>query len=334
MTLKRVAAMAGVSFKTAARALNGEGNVSADKLERVRAAARELAYVPDRAARMMRQGRTDIIGILSHGIVASPFTTEILRAVEATAEAADKAVIIADAGAEGIEKPLRLLREFRASPVLFAAGYHMSVDHLLPDGLTDGILINCFVAEPRVPCLVPDDEGGGYAQARHILELGHRRVAMIELPEGMIARRLRRQGVRRAYREAGLDLGCVPCRPGATEANRTVAFEAALELLAGPGASETGRPTALICSKDEYALQAYGAAARLGLRIPEDLSVVGYDDLALLTETMRPGLTTVRLPYYEMGRVAAEAAVSGHPPEPGIRRLDCPLVERASTRPA
>lgn len=329
MTLKRVAARAGVSFKTASRVLNGEGNVSADKLERVRAAARELAYVPDRAARMMRQGSTDILGVLSHGIVASPFTTEILRSVEATAEAAGKAIIIADAGLEGIEKPLRLLREFRASPVLFAAGFHRPVDHLLPDGLTDGILINCFVAEPRLPCLVPDDEGGGYAQARHILGLGHRRIAMIELPEGMVARRLRRQGVRRAFREAGLDLDHVPCRPGATEGNRTIAFEAALDLLAGPD-----RPTALICSKDEYALQAYGAAARLGLQIPEDLAVIGFDDLALLAETMRPALTTVRLPYYEMGRLAAEAAVSGRPPEPGIRRIDCPLVERASTRPA
>jgi LacI family transcriptional regulator len=331
VTLKRVAEIAGVSVKTASRALTNGSHVSPATAARVQAAAREVAYVANRAARAMRRGDTDIVGLLSHRLVASPFTTEILRAVEATVEAAGKAVIIADAGPEGVERPLRLLREFQASPVLFAAGYHMSVDHLLPDLFTDGILINCFVADPRLPCLVPDDEGGGHLQARHLLGLGHRRIAMIELPEGLIARRLRRQGVRRAFREAGLDVGAVPCRPGQVagpEGTRMVAFEAALDLLGAPD-----RPTALICSKDEYALQAYGVAARLGLRVPEDLSIIGFDDLRLLSEVMRPALTTVRLPYYEMGRLAAEAAVAGVPPRPGIVRVPCPLIERASTAP-
>ncbi len=329
VTLKQVAQLAQVSIKTASRALNRDGYVSPDTLERVTAAAKAVSYRPDRAARMMRAGRTEIVGLLSHHMVASPFTTEILHAVETTAEAAGKAVIIADAGSRGLERPLQLLREFRAEPILFATEYHMPADELLPVGFT-GILINCFASDQ--PSIVPDDESGGYVQARHLVELGHRRIAMIELPEGVIARRLRRQGVRRALAEAGLQIDSMPSLPGHVgppAARRMAAFEAAMELLA-----HSPRPTALLCSKDEYALQAFGAAAVLGLRIPDDVSVIGFDDLQLLTKTMRPTLTTVRLPYFEMGRIAAEAAIAGEAVAPGVQRVPCPLVLRASTREA
>jgi LacI family transcriptional regulator len=225
--------------------------------------------------------------------------------------------------------------------MLFATSWHQSAEGVIEPEGDRTVLINCFLDRPEVLSFVPDDEAGGHAQAQHLLALGHRRIGVIELPPGMIARDLRRTGLERAFREAGVDVGSVPMLPGQVgppEARRTVAFDAATALLSLPD-----RPTALICSKDEFALQAYGAAQALGLSVPGDVSIVGYDDVAVLSLNMRPALTTVRLPYHEMGRLAAHAALSPKavPPGaattkgtvPGRHFVPCPLIARDSCRP-
>lgn len=332
MTLKAVAEAARVSVKTASRALSGTGYVRAETRSEVMRAATQLGYVPNRAARAMRSGDAGIVGLLAHLVTTSPFTTELMRAVERVVEASGRALLIADgaAGRAATGRARRLFQEFQADPVIFAASYHQSAEGLFdPDG-GRAILVNCVLPGSSLPAFVPDDEGGGYAQARHVLEMGHRRIGLIELPPGLIARDLRRRGAERAFAEAGVRLDPTLVRTGQDgppEARRTVAFEAALDLLSRPD-----RPTAILCSKDEFALQVVGAAARLGLQVPEDLSVVGFDDAPVLAATMRPALTTVRLPYFEMGRRAALLAVGGEDPGPGIHRVECPLVPRDSAR--
>ena len=328
MTLKQVAERANVSIKTVSRAINGEGYVGAKTRKAVLRAAKEVGYVPNRAARQMRSGDAGIIVMLAHFVSTAPFTTEIMRGVESSVEAADRALLIADSGTGGRDRALRTFREFRVGHVIFATSYHMSAEGLFKPGKEKTVLVNCFLDVPDVTCLVPDDEAGAYTQARHLIERGHERIGIIELPEGMIARALRRRGVRRAYEEAGIAWDDALVRPGQTgpvEARKTVAYEAVMDLLDRPD-----RPTALLCSKDEFALQAMGAAARLGLRIPEDLSLIGYDDVQVLAATMRPALTTIRLPYFELGRLAAETVLNGSP-KPGRHRVGCPLVERQST---
>ena len=326
MTLRRVAAMSGISIKTASRALAGEGNVAEGTRRRVEAAADRIGYVANRAARTMRTGRTGLYGLIAHGATTSPFTGEILRGVETRIEADGGALLITDAATGGLARSQRLLSGFRPDAVIFVAGYHRDADAIFAPGPERAILVNCRSDEHALPAFVPDDEGGGRLQAEHVLALGHRRLSLIELPEGMRARGLRRRGVDAALRAAGLDprtLRASLGQDGPPEARRLVAFEAAARMLSG-----SDRPTAILCSKDEYALQAIAAACRLGLRIPEDVSVIGFVDLRLLSETARPGLTTVALPYFEMGLAAARAAQGDPEAAPSV--VPCRLVRRGS----
>lgn len=328
MTLKQVAQVANVSIKTVSRALNGDGPVSETTRRQILSAAAQVGYVPNRAARMMRSPEAQIVGLMAHFVTTSPFTTDIMRAVESVVDASGRALLIADSGPGGTERAMRLFQEFRADPVIFATSYHMAADEVFAPGQGRAILVNCYLNAPDVRSFVPDDEGGGYAQARHLIELGHRRIAVIELPEGMIARDLRRRGAMRAFAEAGIAWDDAMVRVGQTGPRadrRTVAYEAALDLL-----SHAERPTAILCSKDEFALQAYGAAAELGLSVPKDVSIIGFDDVHVIAGTMRPGLTTVRLPYFEMGRRAAASALGDEDPGPGCHLVPCDLVVRSS----
>ena len=326
MTLRRVAGIAGVSIKTASRALGGEENVSAATRAKVGAAAARIGYVPDRAARAMRTGRTGLFGLIAHGATSSPFTGDILRGVETGIEEAGGALLITDAATAGMHRSQRLMAEFRPDAVIFVAAYHRAADPIFAPDAERTVLVNCWSEAHDLPAFVPDDEGGGRMQAEHALALGHRRLGLIELPEGMVARGLRRRGVSAALEVAGLDPASFPAAPGQEgppEARRMVAFAAATRMLEGPG-----RPTALLCSKDEYALQAIAAANRLGLRVPEDVSVIGFDDMRLISETTCPGLTTVALPYFEMGRAAARAALGERDAGPAL--VPCRLVARGS----
>lgn len=328
MTLKAVAEAANVSIKTVSRALNGDGPVNEETRRQIVEVANRLGYVPNRAARMMRSSEAQIVGFLAHFVTTSPFTTDIMRAVENVVDTAGRALLIADGGAGGLERPLRMFQEFRADPVIFATTYHMSAENLFANGSVPAILVNCFTDDSSTRSFVPDDDGGGYVQARHLIDLGHRSIGVIELPKGMIARDLRRRGAQRAFAESGIPWNAAMVRPGQTGPStkrRTVAYEAALDLLSG-----ANRPTALLCSKDEFALQAIGAAAHLGLRVPDDISIIGFDDLQVIAATVRPALTTVRLPYFEMGRQAASAALGQNDPGPGRHAIPCELVVRSS----
>jgi LacI family transcriptional regulator len=331
MTLKQVAALASVSIKTVSRAMTGDGYVAEETRAEILRAAQKVGYVPNRAARTMRTKETGIVGLLAHMVTTSPFTTDIMRAVETEIGHSGRALLIADSAVGGLDRNLRLFREFRTDAVILVAAYHQCADSFFDATADRAVLLNCFSERSPAPSFVPDDEAGGYAQARHLLHLGHRRIGCIDLHPEMIAGGLRQAGIRRAFAEAGvaLDPDLTRCgQIGPAEARRTVAFEAALDLL-----DRAVRPTALICSKDEFALQVLNAAAHLGLRVPDDLSLVGYDDMRVLSTTMRPALTTVALPYFEMGRLAARVAIGVDPAPAGRVRVACPLVERQSCRP-
>lgn len=333
MTLKRVAEIANVSVKTASRALGGGGYVGEATRQSVLKAASQINYVPNRAARTMRTGRTGLIGLIGHGITTSPFATDIVEGLDAEITAAGAALLIANAGtqaaspfaaAQGAEG---FLQEFSPDAVIQAANYHRDARELFQVTSGATVLINCFIDGADVPMFVPDDEGGAFAQARHLLDKGHRRIGLIELSKGSVAQALRRRGTEAAFAAAGVGFDPALVRSGKSD-GRTVAFDMATELLCLNDA-----PTALICSKDEFALQALAAAARLGLRVPEDVSVIGFDDLRLLSENCCPALTTIALPYRQMGARAARAALAPDSAQPGIHRVPCRLIERASVGP-
>ena len=178
--------------------------------------------------------------------------------------------------------------------------------------------------------MIPDEEGGGHAVGVHLLGLGHRRVAYLTLAPGIEATRLRQAGLIRAFREAGVFF---PETLIAIGQSRTGAFDRAEAFAAATGLLRDRRPSAVFCGNDEMAMQVYNAAAKLGLSIPGDLSVVGFDDHRVFSEGLMPPLTTIALPYERIGRIAADLLIEqiAGRSSANIIRVQGPLVERNST---
>jgi len=333
-TIRTVAARAGVSIKTVSRVMNEPDTVAVATRKRVLAAAEELNFVPDQRARAMRSGRSGVIGFLTDVIATTPYSVDIIRGVEDALADRDMSLLIGNTENRPNDLP-RILRTFRASRVegvVCAAMYHRQADEFGSLNLGPSVLVNCYTTLARVPTVLPDDEEGGHVIGAHLLSLHHRRIAYLTLLPGIEATRLRLAGLRRAFAEAGVPFSdniVTPAQTHTAHFDQVEAFAAARKLL-----ELVDRPTAIFCGNDEMALQVYNAAAALGLRIPDELSVVGYDDYRLFSEGLRPALTTVALPYQRMGRVAADLllqSIADGEPSAEVIRVEGPLVHRAST---
>jgi len=336
-TLKDVAKRAGVSAKTVSRVVNRDPLVAEATRAAVQRFVDELGYVPNDAARAMRTQSSRTVGFLTDVIATTPHSVDIVRGVQEELRAEGRTMLIANSGGSPEQEAeyWRMFRAHQAAGALYATMYHRPVD--LGEVEFNGplVLVNCFDRRRRYAAVLPDDLGGGHTQARHLLELGHRRIGLISLNPIIRAADLRRDGIVKAHRDFGVALDETLVRPGMVGATgggeRLVAHEAAHELL-----SRADRPTAIICGHDQIALQVMVAAAECGLSVPGDLSVIGFDDQHTITEALRPALTTVALPYYQMGRTATRllnGLMAGRPAPRNPVLAPCPLVLRHSTSP-
>lgn len=333
VTLREVAKRAGVSIKTVSRIVNNDGAVSPKMREDV---LKHLGnYVPNQAARMMRGVESSLYGLMTDAIATTPYSVDIVRGAQSALNEKHQTLLIAstDGDPEREQELWRTFRSHRVTGVIYAAMFHQAHDVGRPDFQRSIVLANCFAPAGDRPSIIPDDEGGGYTQARYLLERGHRRIGIITLIPDIEATRLRAIGMRRAFAEAGVAFDAELERRGMVgpvRKEQMVAFDVARAML-----QEKNRPTAIICGNDQVALQIFAAAASLGLSIPQDISVMGFDDLRLISETLRPQLTTVALPYFEIGRKAVELTNSAREQDAGwFPRvlITCPLVERQSCR--
>jgi LacI family transcriptional regulator len=211
--------------------------------------------------------------------------------------------------------------------IIFATMYHRAVQ--LPQAAfrLPLVLVDCFARNRPARSVVPDEVQGGRAATRLLLEKGHRRIALINADPKYPAAAGRLEGYRQALEEVG-----VPVEPGLVRTGgwwQDDGYEHALALLEGKPV-----PTAIFCASDRIAMGVYDALKENGLRIPEDVSVVGFDNQELLAAHSRPPLTTVRIPYFEMGAWAVDQLLQGEPggSRPPLEpfKLECPLVVRAS----
>jgi LacI family transcriptional regulator len=219
------------------------------------------------------------------------------------------------------------MRTHRVEAIIFATTFHRPVTMNETLGQTPAVLANCFEETSRFAEVIPDDEGGGYAAADTVLRAGHRKIAFLQLIEGMVATRLRLQGFRRAMRDHGVQPNDAWLLHGATpdSDDEFAQLKTTIEgLFAG-----ADRPTAILCGNDKMAIRVIFLLQRRGLRVPEDVSVVGFDDFRLLSEASDPGLTTVTLPYREIGALAARRALDKEQ-QPGIVRVPCRAVLRGT----
>ncbi|MBP2478738.1 LacI family transcriptional regulator [Crossiella equi] len=324
-TIRDVARQAQVSVATVSRALSSPNLVREQTRERVLSAAAALGYQPNRAARGLITGRTGNLGIVVPDL-DNPFFTGVLKAVQHAAGQADHSVFVADSDEDPVveEKLVRTMAQQVDGLIVCAPG--------LPDepllkvaASTRLVLVNREL--PGTPAALMNAGDGIRQLVEHLAGLGHRRVAFLSGPDTSWSNQQRRQGLRSSAPEHGLEV--VELGPFPPRYEGGVA--AADLLLAQQGI------TATIAYNDVMAL---GVLARLrehGVRVPEDMSLTGYDDL-VFAGLCQPALTTVAMPVALAGRLAVEMLLN--PPEadeapdqPRREWLPTRLVERATTAP-
>lgn len=332
VTIRDVAARADVSVTTVSHVLNRvAGTRIADETrDRIEAAAADLGYRPNRLARSLRQQTSKTIGFVSDSIATTPFAGQIiLGAQDAAAEAGYVLLLVTSNGDPRLEaQEVRALLDRQVDGILYASMFHRVID--VPPLLTEtrAVLLDASASDLTFSSVVPDEVGGARAAVEELLRQGHRRIGFLNHNEPIPAATGRLLGYRQAIEGHGLtfDSDLVVHADTATGG-----FDAALGLL-----SRSDRPTALFCFADRMAMGAYQAAQELGLRIPDDVSVVGFDDQQIISAGLRPGLTTMALPHYEMGHWATSTLLDLIK-DPGRPRhqvlLPCPLVRRDSVAP-
>lgn len=335
VSIKDVARVAGVSDKTVSRVVNREPNVAAETIEKVQAAIDSLGYIPNLAARSIRSSRSNIIGIITDYISTTPYSGDIVRGIQEWAGQNGRTVLLANTDGDP-EREANVWRTFKAhriDGVLYAAMYHRVVAPASGDVTIPTVLVNAHAEEGlSFSSIEPDDFGGSGALTRHLVELGHRRIGYIRLNPQLLGANERLNAFLATARASGLaedDLMIRLGMEGPIGSETNYVHREALGLLSRPD-----RPTALICGNDEMALQAYLAALSLGLRVPQDITIVGFDDFRTVSLALKPELTTVALPYYELGWQGAEMLnqlVQDDDGKVERRILECRLVERHSS---
>ncbi len=331
--LSDIANEVGVSNKTVSLVLRGQKCASAETTRQIFAVAEQVGYVPNQAARMMRLQKTPFIGLLADMVATTPYTVELIRGAQAEALAYDRHLLIGslDGDPGAAEDFWQMFRSHRAKGVIYATMYRRKMSGSVLDKAAHVVMANCSTGSGTDDAVLPDDVGGGYLQADHLLRLGHRRVGVITLSADVAASRLRNEGILQAFADHHADLAGVQWAfgiDGHPHDETYTAFEHAMRMLSGPG-----RPTAIICGNDRIAMLVYCAAASLGLRIPGDVSVIGFDDFRTVSQGLRPELTTIDLPYFEMGRKAVNMILEGRNDGCGATIVPCRLIERQSCGP-
>ena len=327
-TLETVATAAGVSLATVSKVLNDRADVSAATRARVQQLLVEYRYVPPgRAiARQPSDGRPLIDLVFT--AIDSPFSVEILRGV--TSSSAD--VVVSSMADQSDPRTWSggLASAGRSGAIVVASELTPMDRRILDKAHIPCVLIDpaAELPEPEVATVGATNWAGGLAATRHLLALGHRRIAVIGGPVAMLCSRARIDGYRAALESAGLEVDPALIRHG--NFHHIGGYERARELfeLSDP-------PTAIFAGSDEQAFGVVEAARLTRRRIPEELSIVGFDDLPM-SRWMSPPLTTVRQPLAEMGRIAAEMLLSMiEQREYRGRRVELAteLIVRSSTAP-
>lgn len=328
ISVREVAALAGVSVGTVSNVLNNSTKVAHPTAERVQQAIDELGFVPNGAARQLRAGRSTTIGFVVLN-VSNPFFTDVVRGAEerAAQEGWDLLIANSDERDDREAKHLDLFEEQRVGGILISPVNQVvpQLERLRRRGIPS-VLVDRPAVDPAWSSVSVDDLHGGYLATTHLLSGGHRRLLFIGGPLDLGQVRDRLRGARQAVAET-------------VDARLDVLPVAALTMEQGVAAGRAvlaldERPDAVFAANDLVALGVLqGVAMHGGLRVPQDLAIVGYDDIDFAAAAAVP-ITSVRQPRHDMGAQALElllADISGES-EPRRVVLDPELVIRESTR--
>jgi LacI family transcriptional regulator len=332
-TIRDVAEHAGVSPAMVSGVLNRtEGlRVAPATAERVRVAAAALGYTPNSLAQSLLRQRTNTIGLISDTIATTPFAVRMVEAAQQVATARGYLLFLVNTGGDAdVERAaITALNGRRVDGFLCASMGHQEV--AVPPGLQPpAVFLDARPTPEAFPAVVPDELAGARAAVTELLRHGHRRIGYLNDRVGPVAAHLRLLGYREALAEYGItyDQALIEYDLATPEGGR----DATARLI------DREDVTALFCFNDRMAMGAYHCLHRRGLRIPEDFSVVGYDDQELVAAYLEPPLTTVALPYFQMGEWGARTLIDLI--EEDAEELDtipvlmpCELVRRQSVGP-
>ncbi len=332
-TMMDVAAMAGVSQATVSLVLNGSpgAKLSDATRKRVQDAARKLDYkLVRRSARPAPEGRSNIV------FIADEFTTDpwMALAFEGVRDKAYQFGIHASLAVShgDAETEQMIVSQMNQLPLLgFIYGTILTRRVDLPPAFDDQrtVLLNCYNADRSLPSVVPGDVIGGRIATEHLIKAGYSRIGLINGQQGVEASRDRLKGYRQALSSHDIPYDGSLVKPGNWEPLSGYEHTHALMSMDNP-------PDAIFCANDLMALGCYDALKERGLRVPEDIAIIGFDNREI-SKNMHPPLTTLTLPHYEMGEIALELLLdeaNGMKSGPAQIKVECPLVERESVRRA
>lgn len=297
-----IARRLGLSRSTVSFVINDRSDIriGEETKRRVWEAVAELGYRPHAAARSLASRRTNLLGLVTD-IASSPFGGGIITGAQKAAWERGQVLLIVsvDPDAPADTTMLEMLLERRVEGLIYATAGHIGVTLPAAAAEVPVVLVHCEDVEGRHPSIVPDEEHGGYSATRLLIDGGHRRIGLINL-DAPYPSAGRRSGYERALREAGIGVDPALISWGSADAGS--GYELTRRMLQLDDA-----PTALFCGTDRMAMGAFDAVREAGLRIPDDVAVVGYDDQEIIAAYLRPALTTIALPFEEMGAAAVEA---------------------------
>jgi LacI family transcriptional regulator len=332
-TIKEVAQRAGVSIRTVSRVLNDNPNVANTTRERVLSVIDELDFRPSAAARHMRTGQSQLIGFLTDEIAQNIFSYDLIIGAQQAAWEHDKLLFLLNTSNDPqVEtRAINMMRDHHVEGIIYTTMYHREINRAQFPGDIPTILVNCFADDRSLPSIVPDEIGGGRLATETLLEHGHRRIGFVNVAAKEPAPLGRLEGYRQALANYGIpfDETLVRFIEEPFEGLATSTYDCVLSLL-----QMSNPPTGIFCFNDMMALGAYDAVRKSNLRIPEDVAIIGFDNVEILAAQIHPPLTTIELPMFEMGQLAMRMLLGEvdiiRDEQPVQHIIECPLIVRRS----
>ena len=328
-TMVDVAELAGVSQTTVSFVINGNPDIPDETKERVMAAVAELGYRPNLTAQSLRTRKSGIIGFVTDEIATTPYAVKIIEGAQDAAWNQGKILILSNTKNDPkLESAsLDMMMDRRVEGIIYATMYHRPVNP--PEILwkIPTVLLDCFVPGRSLPSVVPDEIDGGCRATSILLEKGHKRVGFLNNIDQIPATAGRLEGYVAALFSHGIPFNPALVVTDSSDSDGGYRCAQTLMRLSDP-------PTALFCFNDRMAMGAYDALRKLGLSIPNDVAVMGFDNQEMISAHLYPPLSTMELPHYEMGKWAFNYLLEHLDLEEDIppvqHKLECPYIERSS----
>ena len=326
VTMRDIAKEAAVSVATVSHVVNNKkgARIGEETRQRVHEAIDHLGYRTNALAKTLSVGSSRFIGLVADAIATTPFAGQIIHGAQDEAWKHGYVLLVANTeGNQAAENDaIAMMLEHQVKGILYSTWYHREID--VPESLhqTDTVLVDCFSTGSGLPAVVPNEEQGGKTATEELIAAGHQRITFINTTTPSPALTGRLAGYRSALEAAEIDfdeslvIPAVPEQEGGYEATAAIIASGA---------------TAVFCHNDRVAMGLYDGLREQGLDVPKDMAVVGFDNQEVIAAHLRPPLSTVALPHYELGAAGIRVLLGLEPEQDDeMYLIECPAIRRQS----